>query len=48
MTDRQLLAHLGRAVVATLALVILVVTGIAYAELTATPPQRVVQVGQPR
>lgn len=46
MTDRQLAIHLGRAILATLSLALLLVSGITYAESTYQPP--VVEIGQPQ
>lgn len=44
MTDRQLLALFGRRLAAAASFAILLVTGIAYAEHTYTPPVPVVDV----
>lgn len=47
MTDRDLLAHLGRAFVAALAIMILAVSGVIYAETTDQTP-RIVDVSRTR
>jgi hypothetical protein len=48
VTDRQILLHLGKALVAALAVTLLVVTGIAYGEITYHGPARVVETGPAR
>lgn len=48
MTDRQLLQHFGRALVATLSVTLLVVTGIAYGETGQPEPIRSVDVRNAR
>lgn len=47
MTDRALLTHLGRTIIATLSITLLVVTGVVYAEITDDQP-RIVETGQYR
>lgn len=44
MTDRQLLATLGRHLAAAASLAVLLVTGIAYGEITYQQPVPVVDV----
>lgn len=44
MTDRQLLATFGRRLVAAASFAVLLVTGVAYAELTYQEPVPVVDV----
>lgn len=44
MTDRQLLATLGRRLAAAASFAILLVTGVAYAEITYQPPIPLVDV----